>query len=288
MDMETRPLGRTGHRSSVAVFGAAALGEVLQADAEAALDLALGRGVNHIDVAPSYGSAEERLAPWLERHRGSIFLACKTMERDRKGAWDELQRSLRRMGVSAFDLYQAHAVREMAELDQILAPGGAVEAFLEARERGLVRHIGITGHGYRAPLVHAAAVERFEFETVMTPINFVQWADPTFRAAAERLLTVCAEREIGVLVIKAITRSPWGDRPHRYATWYEPFEEGPAIEQCVRFVLSRPVTAFATPGDLRLLPAALEAAEGFRTLRETEERALLETAGDYSRLFTPA
>ncbi len=286
--METRPLGRTGHRSSVAVFGTAALGEVTQADAEAALDLALRRGVNHIDVAPSYGSAEERLAPWLEDHRGSVFLACKTMERDRKGAWDELQRSLRRLRVSAFDLYQAHAVREMEELDQILAPGGAVEAFLEAREKGLVRHIGITGHGYHAPVVHAAAVERFEFETVMSPINFVQWADPVFRAAVEKLLAVCAEREIGVLVIKALTRGPWGDRPHRYATWYEPFEEGQAIERCVRFVLSRPVTAFATPGDLRLLPAALEAAEGFRPLRESEEEVLLESARDYRPLFTAA
>jgi aryl-alcohol dehydrogenase-like predicted oxidoreductase len=272
----------------VAIFGAAALGEVSQADAEAALDLALSRGVNHVDVAPSYGSAEDRLAPWLEHHRGSVFLACKTMERDRKGAWDELQRSLRRMGVSAFDLYQAHAVREMAELDQILAPGGALEAFLEARERGLVRHIGITGHGYRAPSVHTAAVERFAFETVMTPINFVQWVDATFRAAVERLLAVCAEREVGVLVIKALTRSPWGDRPHRYATWYEPFEEGSDIQRCVRFVLSRPVTGFATPGDLRLLPAALAAAEDFRPLLEGEERALLESAADHRPLFAPA
>ncbi|OGO10326.1 MAG: hypothetical protein A2Z66_10985 [Chloroflexi bacterium RBG_13_66_10] len=286
--METRPLGRTGHKSSVAVFGAASLSEVTQADADAGLDLALSRGVNHIDVAPSYGGAEERLAPWLERHRSSVFLACKTMERDRKGAWDELQRSLKRMRVSAFDLYQAHAVREMGELDQILAPGGALEAFEEARERGLARHIGITGHGYQAPAVHAAAIERFEFETVMTPINFVQWADPAFRAAAERLLAVSAEREIGVLVIKALTRGPWDDRPHRYATWYEPFDEETAIERCVRFALTRHVTGFATPGDLRLLPAALKAAERFRPLSEAESEALLESASAYRPLFARA
>lgn len=285
--METRPLGRTGHRSSLAIFGAAALWEVEQPAADAALDLALSQGVNHIDVAPSYGQAEARIAPWLERHRGSIFLACKTLERDRKGAWDELQRSLRRLGVRSFDLYQAHAVREMEELDQILAPGGAIEAFLEARERGLIQHIGITGHGYRAPVVHTAAIERFDFETVMTPLNFVQWADPAFRAAAERLLALASEKKVGVMVIKAFTRAPWGDRPHTYTTWYEPFEEEEAIGNCLRFVLSKAVTAVATPGDLRLLPAVVRAASRFRALSQSESEALIASAAKYQPLFTP-
>ena len=286
--METRLLGRTGHKSSLAIFGAAALWEVTQPAADAALDLALSRGVNHIDVAPSYGQAEARLAPWLERNRDSVFLACKTMERERKGAWDELHRSLRRLGARSFDLYQAHAIREMEELDQILAPGGAMEAFLEARERGLVRHLGITGHGYRAPAVHAAALERFDFETVMTPLNFVQWADPAFRAAAERLLTIAAEKAVGVLVIKAFTRAPWGDRPHKYTTWYEPFGDDEAIEGCLRFVLAKPVAALTTPGDLRLLPAVLQAAERFRPLSETESEALVASAKAYAPLFSSA
>jgi aryl-alcohol dehydrogenase-like predicted oxidoreductase len=286
--MQTRPLGRTGHNSSIAIFGAAALWEVSQPEAEAALDLALSRGVNHIDVAPSYGQAEARLAPWLVRNRESVFLACKTMERDRKGAWDELQRSLRRLGVRSFDLYQAHAVREMEELDQILAPGGAIEAFVEARREGLVRHLGITGHGYRAPAVHSAALERFDFATVMTPLNFVQWADPGFRAAAQRLLSIAAEKGVGVLVIKAFTRGPWGDRPHAYTTWYEPFEDDDAVEACLRFALTQAVAAVTTPGDLRLLPAVLQAAVRFRPLSETESAALVDSASAYDPLFAPS
>jgi aryl-alcohol dehydrogenase-like predicted oxidoreductase len=272
----------------VAVFGAAALWEVEQGDAETALDLSLRRGVNHIDVAPSYGGAEARLGPWLERNRGSVFLACKTMERSRQGAWDELQRSLKTLGVSSFDLYQAHAVREMEELDQILAPGGAIEAFVEARERGLIQHIGITGHGYRSPLVHAAALERFDFETVMTPINFVQWADPEFRAAAERLLGHAAEKDVGVMVIKAFTRAPWGDRPHTHNTWYEPFVEPEDLERCLRFVLSKRVTSLATPGDLRLLPAVLDAASCFQPLTQSESEKVVASASRYQPLFTPS
>jgi aryl-alcohol dehydrogenase-like predicted oxidoreductase len=287
MAMETRRLGRTGHFSSVAIFGAAALWEVEQGAAERALDLSLHHGVNHIDVAPSYGQAEARLGPWLERNRGSVFLACKTMERSRKGAWDELQQSLETLGVSSFDLYQAHAVREMEELDQILAPGGAIEAFVEARERGLIGHIGITGHGYRAPIVHAAALERFDFETVMTPLNFVQWAEAEFRAAVERLLALAAEKDVGVMVIKAFTRSPWGDRPHAYNTWYEPFDRPEDLERCLRFVLSKRVTSLATPGDLRLLPAVLEAASNFQPLTESESENVVALASRYQPLFTP-
>jgi aryl-alcohol dehydrogenase-like predicted oxidoreductase len=270
----------------VAVFGAAALWEVGQAEAEAALDLALRRGVNHIDVAPSYGQAETRLAPWLARNRASVFLGCKTMERSRNGAWDELQRSLKTLGVRTLDLYQAHAVREMEELDQILAPGGAIEAFLEARERGLVRHLGITGHGHRAPVVHAAALERFDFETVMTPLNFVQWADEEFRAAAQRLLALAAEKDVGVMVIKAFTRAPWGDRPHTHNTWYEPFVEPGDLERCLRWALSQRVTALTTPGDLRLLPAVLDAAAQFEPLSQDESDRLVATAGDFAPLFS--
>lgn len=286
--MEKRRLGRTGHASTVCIFGAAALGEVSQAEALEAVQLVRASGVNHFDVAPSYGQAEVLLGPWLAEHRSEIYLACKTMERTRQGAWDEFQRSLERLQVRDLDLYQFHAVREMEELDEVLAPGGAPEAFLEARERGLIKAIGITGHGYHAPAVHSAALERFDFDTVMTPLNFVQWSDQRFRADCERLLRLAADKDVGVMTIKAITRSPWGDRPHRYSTWYEPFDDRDSIRECVRFVLSQTITAFASPGDPRLLPLTLEAAEGFEPMSPDDQQALLESAGAYQPLFTPA
>ncbi len=286
--METRRLGRTGQCSTVCIFGTAALWEVTQAEADAAIALVRAHGVNHFDVAPSYGRAEDLLGPWLEEHRGEIYLACKTMERTRQGAWEDLQRSLERLRVQNVDLYQLHAVREMEELDQVLAPGGAIEALLEARERGLTRALGITGHGYRAPAVHAAALERFDFDTVMSPLNFVQWADSGFRRAVQRLLQLVAEKDVGVMVIKAVTRGPWGERTRTHRTWYQPFVEAEDIRKCVRFVLSQPVTALATPGDVRLLPEVLAAGEAFTPMSPEEQEALLAHAGAFEPLFPPA
>lgn len=286
--MEKRRLGRTGHMSTVMIFGAAAFWEISPDNAGQAIELVRARGVNHFDVAPSYGQAEERLGPWLEKHRSEIFLGCKTMERTKQGAHDKLRRSLERLRVDRFDLYQLHAVGEMAELDQALGPGGAIEAILEARDEGLLKYIGITGHGYHAPAVHAAALERFDFDTVMTPLNFVQWADPKFRADAERLLALAAQKDVGVMNIKSVTRAPWGERPHTYNTWYEPFADEADIERSIRFVLSQPVTGFASPADVRLLPAALKAAENFRPLDAKEQDALVNSAAAYQSLFAPA
>jgi len=283
--METRRLGRTGHLSSVAIFGTAALSDVTQAEADQAVAQVRAAGVNHFDVAPSYGQAEERLGPWLSQHRREVFLGCKTMERTRAGAWDELHRSLERLQVEDLDLYQLHAVREIDELDAATGQGGALEALLQAREQGLIRYLGITGHGYRAPLVHAEALRRFDFDTVMTPLNFVQWADAGFRRAFTALAELTAERDAGLMIIKALTRAPWGDRAQTYRTWYEPFDEPEQIESCVRFVLSQPVTAFATPGDLRLLPSALQAAGRFRPMNPSEQEALVASADRYAPLF---
>jgi len=283
--MEKRRLGRTGHMSTVFIFGAAAFWEISQAEADAAIDLVRAHGVNHFDVAPSYGQAEIRLGPWLEQHRSEIFLGCKTTERTRQGAHDELHRSLERLRVKSFDLYQLHAVCEMEQLNQALGPGGAIEAIVEARDQGLVKHIGITGHGYHAPVVHAAALERFDFDTVMTPLNFIQWADPQFRANEQRLLALAAERDVGVMIIKSVAKAPWGTRTHTYKPWYEPFDDPAMIENSVRFVLSQPVTGFASPADVRLLPAALAAAEKFKPLSPGEEQTLVNSAKTYEPLF---
>lgn len=286
--MEKRRLGRTGHMSTVMVFGTAAFWEISPAEADKAIELVRAHGVNHFDVAPSYGQAEERLGPWLEKHRSEVFLGCKTMERTKQAARDELRRSLERLRVDSFDLYQLHAIGEMEELDQALGPGGAIEAILEAREAGLVKYIGITGHGYQAPAVHAAALERFDFDTVMTPLNFVQWADPKFRVDAERLLALAAQKDVGVMIIKSVTRAPWGERPHTYNTWYEPFDDAAPIERSIRFVLSQPVTTFASPADVRLLPMVIRAAESFRAMNPDEQNALVNSASAFQPLFAPA
>lgn len=286
--MQTRRLGRTNHQSSLMIFGGYAFSNCAQAEADAMMDKIIARGVNHLDIAPSYGTAEARLGPWLANHRDEVFLGCKTTERTKNGAWSELRRSLAALHAGQFDLYQFHAVCTMDELDAIFAPGGALEAVLEARAEGLIRHIGITGHGYEAPLVHAEALERFDFDTVMTPLNFVQYADPTFRRNFDHLIGLTQARDVGMMVIKAVTKGPWGEQNPAYNTWYEPFDTPEGVERAVRFALSFPVTGFCSPGDMRLLPMVLDAAEAFKPMSAGERDDLLATAAKFAPLFTPA
>jgi predicted aldo/keto reductase-like oxidoreductase len=286
--MERRRLGRTGHSSSVVAFGAAGIGRVPQDVADRAIQAALDAGVNHVDVAPSYGEAELRLRPWLSGIRDRVFLGCKTKERTREGAWAELHRSLERLGVDRLDLYQLHAVGKRHELDACTAPGGAIEALVRAREEGLARWLGITGHTHDAPVTHREALRRFDFDTVMFPLNFVLWADPAYRVDAEALLQACRERDVGVHVIKTLAKAPWDDRPRTHSTWYEPFTEQPVIDRAVAFVLDRPVTTLCSTGDVTVLPKVLEAAARYRPLHAEETAALLETAGRYRSPFVGA
>lgn len=283
--MEKRRLGRTGHLSTVITFGAVALARVSQAEADRAMELVLEYGVNHIDVAPSYGEAEVRLGPWMPQIRSQVFLGCKTQQRTREGAWAELHRSLERLRVDSFDLYQLHAVGTLEELDKCTAPGGALEAIIQAREQGLVRWIGITGHGHQAPATHLEALRRFDFDTVMFPLNFVLYSDPAYRAAADQLLRVAREKDVGVQIIKTVARGPWGTEPKTHDTWYAPFTDPEKIYRAVAFVLSLPVTTLTTPGDLRLLPHVLAAGARFRPLSQEEMAALLAEARQYQSPF---
>jgi aryl-alcohol dehydrogenase-like predicted oxidoreductase len=284
--MEKRRFGCTGHASTVAIFGAAAFWQVTQAEANAALERVIAAGVNHIDVAPSYGRAEERLGPWLAKERSRFFLGCKTMERAKAGAAAELRRSLERLRVDSFDLYQIHAITNMQELDAATAPGGALEAILDARAEGLTRWIGVTGHGVDSPAVFLEALRRFDFDSVLFPLNFVQYANPIFRRDAEALLRECRARDVGVMIIKSITRGPWGAHPKRYATWYEPFEDTTRLQTAVNFALSQDATGLCTAGDTRLLPLMLEACERFTPMRADEQEALIASgAGEYEPLF---
>ena len=283
--MEKRRFGRSGHLSSVAIFGAAAFYQVEQPVADRAMETVIEYGVNHLDVAPSYGVAEERLAPWMVKERQRFFLGCKTTERTRDGAADELQRSLKRLGVEYFDLYQIHAITSLDELDQVTRPGGALEAILAARQAGLTRFIGITGHGARSPQVFIEALQRFDFDSVLFPVNFVQFTDPIYRQAAERLLGLCRDRDIGVMAIKAIARQAWGDQPKTNTTWYQPFTDRETIQAAIDFALSLDVSGVCTAGDVSLLPLALQACENFTQLSIDEQEALIQSGKLHTPLF---
>jgi len=283
--MEKRLFGRTGHHSTVAIFGAAAFSEISQADADAAMEQVIAAGVNHIDVAPSYGQAEERLGPWLARERQRFFVGCKTQLRDKEPAAAELRRSLERLQIDSFDLHQLHAVTSLSDLDAATRAGGALEAIVRAREEGLTKHIGITGHGVDSPAVFIEALRRFDFDSVLFPINFVQYANPEFRRNAQELLRICAERNVGTMIIKSITKGPWGDKPKTHNTWYEPFSERDRIRQAVNFALSQNVTGLCTAGDAKVLPLMLEACEQFTPLDTAEQEALIAGAAQYQPLF---
>lgn len=283
--METRRFGRSGHMSTVAIFGGASLSQSTQAEADKAMELLLEYGVNHIDIAPSYGHAELRVGPWMPRTRERFFLGCKTMERSRQEAWDEMQRSLENLQTDYFDLYQFHALTEMDDLDQITAPGGALEAFIEAREQGLIRHIGITGHGHKSPAIFLEALRRFDLDSVLFPVDFVDFARSEYRADALALLAECRRKDVGVMAIKSIAKRPWGEDEHSYTTWYRPFNDPENIQSAVNFTLSQDVTGICTAGDTNLLPLVLDACENYRQLTASEREALLASAGKYETIF---
>ena len=283
--MERRRLGRTEQMSTVVAFGSAGIGRVEQDVADRAIQTALDCGVNHVDVAPRYGDAELRLKPWMPRIRDKIFLGCKTAQRTRDAAKAELHRSLERLGTDRLDLYQLHAVCKPHELDECTAKGGALEALLEAREEGLVRWLGITGHTHDAPATHLEALRRFGFDTVMFPLNFVLWSIPEYRRDAKVLLDTCRQRDVGVHIIKTLAKDPWGERPKTHTTWYEPFTDQAIIDQAVAFVLSQPVTTLCSVGDVTVLPKFLAAAEGYRPLSPEAQEALVGTASQYHSPF---
>lgn len=283
--METRRFGRTGHMSTVAVFGAAAFWEITQADADQVIESVIEAGINHIDVAPSYGQAEIRIGPWMPRARGRFFLGCKTMERTKAGAWKEMQESLKRLQTETFDLYQCHAITTMEELDAVTMKGGALEAFVEARRAGLTKFIGITGHGADAPKIYLEALRRFDFDSVMFPLNFIQMASPEFRKHAEELIATCKAKDVGLLIIKSVTKAPWGERQHTATTWYEPFDKSAEIQRAVNFVLSQDVTGLCTAGDTRVLPLVIQACENFSRLSKDEMEEMIKSGGQFEPLF---
>jgi aryl-alcohol dehydrogenase-like predicted oxidoreductase len=257
----TAPFGRTGHESSRTIFGAAALGSVSQADADRTLELLVANGVNHIDTAASYGDSELRIAPWLRREPGRFFVASKTGVRDYKRAKESIRRSLERLGVDHVDLIQLHNLVDVIEWETALREGGALEAAIEARDEGLVRFIGVTGHGVSVAAMHRRSLERFPFDSVLLPYNIRQLRDPRYAEEFEALAHVCAERGVAMQTIKSVALAPWDGRPQTASTWYEPLTDPADIDIAVRWVLARPAAFLNTPGDVNLLPHVLAAAE---------------------------
>ena len=245
------------------IFGGAALSSVSQDVADRTLDVLLGHGVNHIDVAASYGDAELRVKPWLRGARDSFFLATKTDERKAVQAREELHRSLDRLGVDHVDLWQLHNLADPIEWDTALSPGGAIEAAVEAREQGLVRWIGVTGHGAQIAANHRRSIARFDFDSVLLPYNFVTMQSPYYAENFEALVAACTERGTAVQTIKSIALRPWSGLTHTRSTWYQPLEEQADIDLAVSWVLGRPGVFLNTVGDVDLLPRVLDAAGRF-------------------------
>lgn len=268
--------GRTGHHSARVIFGAASLGSVTQRVADEALEVLLKYGVNHIDTASDYGESELRIAPWLKREPGRFFLATKGDKRDEKGAREEIQRSLDRLGVDHVDLWQIHSLADPIEWDQALSPGGALDAALWARAEGLINWIGVTGHGSQIAATHRRSLDRFDFDSVLLPYNFITMQNAYYRDNFEALLEMCRQRNVAVQTIKSIARRPWMERDHTRNTWYQPFEEPEDIDRAVWWAMGRREIFLDSAGDVNLLPLVLDAANRFhRAPEEPEMQAML-------------
>jgi aryl-alcohol dehydrogenase-like predicted oxidoreductase len=268
--IHSQPFGKTGHDSTRLLFGAAAIGNVSQDDADRTMELIRDHGINHIDTAASYGEAELRLGPWLSEHRSEFFLATKTGERKRDDAYAEISRSLERLRTDQVDLIQLHNLVDEEEWQTAFSPGGALEAVVKAKEEGLVRFIGVTGHGLTVAAQHLRSLAEYPFDSVLLPYNYPMSLNASYMADFEALVELCQKRGAAIQTIKAITRAPWGDRTHTANTWYEPLTDQAAIDTAVSWVLGREGVFLNTVGDIHILPKVLDAAERF-TGRPSEE-----------------
>jgi len=270
------PFGRTGHLSTRTLFGAAALGGVTQAEADQAMEVLFKYGVNHIDTAASYGEAELRLGPWIEKHRSDFFLATKTEERTYQGAKESIHRSLERLRTDHLDLIQLHAVIEDEEWEIATGPKGALEAAIEARQQGLVFFIGITSHTLHAPAIHMKSLQRFNFDSILLPCNYMLMQNPRYAADFNAVVALAQSKNTAVQLIKTAQRRPWGDRPQFAACWYEPFSDQRSMDLAIHWALSHPGVFINTAGDIHILPLVLDAASRYeKTPSDTEMQELL-------------
>ncbi len=282
----TQPFGRTGHDSTRIIFGAAALGEVTQEEADQTLAAVAAAGVNHIDVAASYGEAELRLGSFVEQHRDDYYLATKTGEREAEAAYAEICRSLERLRTDSVDLLQLHNLVDEAEWQTAYAKGGALAGAVRALDEGLVRAIGVTGHGVTVARQHLRSLQEYDFASVLLPYNFPMSHNAAYLADFEELVEVCTQRGVAIQTIKSITKAAWdGDQDRFASTWYEPLRDQGAIDTAVSWVLGREGVFLNTVGDIHLLPKVLDAAERFTARPDAAEMAELERAFAMAPLF---
>ena len=273
--MEKRRLGRTEHHSTVVTIGTAGLGRVTQEVADRGVELMLKHGVNHVDIAPTYGEAMERMAPWMSRIRDSVFLGSKTRARTKPEAWENIRSIMTRLGVESFDVFQLHSVGIMDDLNAVTGPGGALEALVEMKEQGLTRFIGITGHGPDVPNVHLEALRRFDFDTIMFPVSAPIYRNAAYRDSAQELLATAKDRDIGIQTIKMLARGGWGDRDRETTTWYDPHREQPEIDSALWWVLSQPMHTAPSAGDVTLWPKVLYAAERYSPMSADQQEEVI-------------
>jgi aryl-alcohol dehydrogenase-like predicted oxidoreductase len=280
------PFGRTGHKSSRAIFGAAGIGNVTQAQADQALEQLLAYGVNHIDTAASYGESELRIGPWMSEYRKDFFLASKTGDRTYQAAKDSIHRSLERLRTDHLDSIQLHNLVDPLEWETAMGPGGALEALIEARAEGLVRFIGVTGHGLTVAAQHKRALEQFDFDSVLLPYSHVLMQNEQYAHDFEALMVLCEQHNVAMQTIKTITRRPWGERPQTMATWYEALEDQADIDKAVHWALARLGVFICTAGDVQIMPKVLEAANRLEARpSDTVMQSLLEQR-EMAPLFT--
>jgi len=289
ISLECRRLGRTGHESSVITLGCCAIGRVSQKEADRIIEYAFSHGVNHFDVAPTYGEAELRLRPWLKENRDEIFLACKTVKRSREDADEELRMSLDRMGIDYIDLYQFHGLDDLSDLETAFSPEGALQAMVEAKDEGLIGHIGITSH---VPPIIVEAAKRYDLDTMLFPLNFVLRKHHRKENDYGPLIEIAKEKGMGTIIMKAFAKGPWSpsiaglprqERP--YFTWYEPFNSRSDIDRCLNYALSQEVTTIASPCDPRLVPKVIDSAMRYHQMSKHEQEILIESAVEFTPLF---
>lgn len=278
--IEKKPFGRTGHLSSRVIFGAFAVSNTSPDQSQRVLEELLNYGINHIDTAPSYGDSEQNVGPWMAEHRQDFFLATKTLERTREGAWRELNQSLERLRVDTIDLWQMHYLVDPQEWEVAFGKGGALEAFIEARDQGIVRFLGVTGHDVAIPRMHLRSLERFDFDSVLLPFNYPMMTNPKYAADFEELVQLCLDRTVAIQTIKSLTKAPWGERPQVGNTWYEPLTEQAHIDRAVDWVLRRSELFLVSSGEASLLSKILKAA--VRDDNEFDEDEMARLAAEIS------
>jgi aryl-alcohol dehydrogenase-like predicted oxidoreductase len=280
-----QPFGKTGHLSTRILFGGAALYAVTQAEADETLDVILQHGINHIDTAASYGEAERRIGPWMDHHRQQFFLATKTEERTRQKGFESLQRSLELLHTDHVDLFQLHNLSTQSEWEVALGPGGVLEACIEARQQGLIRFIGVTGHGTDIARLHRLALQRFEFDSVLLPYNYPMMQNPHYAADVEALFSACAERNVAIQTIKSLACGEWGDHPRSHSTWYRPLADQAGIDLAVHWVLGEPGLFLNSAADIHILPRLLDAAQRYQSKPSAAEMQALATRAAIQPLF---